>query len=85
MQFNMEFKDMELKDIMKQRRAKLEITQQDLAELAQVGLATVKDIERGKGNPSISTVKKILEVLGMKIDHRLIKYSTTSSTSAFTP
>ena len=85
MQFNMEFKDMELKDIMKQRRAKLEITQQDLAELAQVGLATVKDIERGKGNPSISTVKKILEVLGMKIDHRLRKYSTTSSTLAFTP
>ena len=85
MQFNMEFKDMELKDIMKQRRAKLEITQQDLAELAQVGLATVKDIERGKGNPSISTVKKILEVLGMKIDHWLRKYSTTSSTSAFTP
>lgn len=85
MQFNMEFKDMELKDIMKQRRAKLEITQQDLAELAQVGLATVKDIERGKGNPSISTVKKILEVLGMKIDYRIRKYSTTSSTSAFTP
>lgn len=84
MQFNMEFKDMELKDIMKQRRAKLDITQQDLAELAQVGLATVKDIERGKGNPSISTVKKILEVLGMKIDYRLRKYSTTSSTSAFT-
>ena len=82
MQFNMEFKDMELKDIMKQRRAKLEITQQDLAELAQVGLATVKDIERGKGNPSISTVKKILEVLGMKIDYRLRKYSSTSSTSA---
>ena len=46
MQFNMEFKDMELKDIMKQRRAKLEITQQDLAELAQVGLATVKEIGR---------------------------------------
>ena len=85
MQFNMEFKDMELKDIMKQRWAKLEITQQDLAELAQVGLATVKDIERGKGNPSISTVKKILEVLGMKIDYRLRKYSSTSSTSAFTP
>ena len=85
MQFNMEFKDMELKDIMKQRRAKLEITQQDLAELAQVGLATVKDIERGKGNPSISTVKKILEVLGMKIDYRLRKYSSTSSTSVFTP
>jgi DNA-binding XRE family transcriptional regulator len=38
---------MELKDVMKQRREKLSITQQDLAEMAQVGIATVKDIERG--------------------------------------
>ena len=43
---------MELKDIMKQRREILSLTQQDLAEMAQVGLATIKDIERGKGNPA---------------------------------
>ena len=48
---------MELKDIMKQRRAVLSLTQQDLAEMAEVGLATIKDIERGKGNPAINTIK----------------------------
>ncbi len=42
---------MKLKDIMKKRREILSLTQQDLAEMAQVGLATIKDIERGKGNP----------------------------------
>lgn len=62
---------MELKDIMKRRRKALSLTQQDLAEMAQVGLATVKDIERGKGNPAINTVKKILEVLGMEIDYKI--------------
>jgi y4mF family transcriptional regulator len=58
---------MELKEIMKERRETLALTQQDLAEMAQVGLATVKDIERGKGNPSLGTVKKILDVLGLEI------------------
>ncbi len=58
---------------MKQRREVLSLTQLDLAEMAQVGLATIKDIERGKGNPSLSTVKKILEILGMEIDYKIRK------------
>lgn len=62
---------MELKEAMKQRREALSLTQQDLAEMSQVGLATVKDIERGQGNPALSTVMKILEVLGLEIDYRI--------------
>lgn len=58
---------MELKEVMKQRRAALSITQQDLAEMAQVGLATVKDIERGKANPSLDTIGKILDILGVEM------------------
>lgn len=60
---------MELMDIMKQRREILSLTQQDLAEMAQVGLATIKDIERGKGNPALNTVKRILDVLGIEIEY----------------
>lgn len=56
---------------MKQRRKTLAITQQDLAEMSQVGLATIKDIERGKGNPSLNTVKKILDILGLEIEYRI--------------
>lgn len=62
---------MKLMDIMKQRRETLALTQQDLAEMSQVGLATIKDIERGKGNPALSTVKKILDVLGIEIEYRI--------------
>lgn len=62
---------MGLMDIMKQRRETLSLTQQDLAEMSQVGLATIKDIERGKGNPALKTVKKILDVLGIEIEYRI--------------
>ena len=58
---------MDLKEVMKARRKTLSISQLDLAEMAEVSLATVKDIERGKGNPSLATVNKIIEVLGMEI------------------
>lgn len=64
---------MDLKDLMKQRRQVLELTQQDLAEMAQVGVATVKDIERGQGNPSFRTLTKILDVLGIEIQFRVRK------------
>jgi len=52
---------------MKSRRKVLGISQQDLSEMAAVSLATIKDIERGQGNPSLSTVQKILDVLGMEM------------------
>ena len=48
---------------MKQRRETLSLTQQDLA--------TIKDIERGKGNPALNTIKKILDVLGIEIEYRI--------------
>lgn len=58
---------MDLKEVMKSRRKTLSISQLDLAEMAEVSLATVKDIERGKGNPSLATVNKIIEVLGIEM------------------
>lgn len=51
----------------KLRRKALAISQRDLAEMAGVGLSTIKDIERGKGNPSLSTISRILDVLGMEV------------------
>lgn len=60
-----------LSDTIKERRWQLDISQTDLSEMAGVSLATVKDIERGKGNPSIRTLEKILSVLGMEVIYRL--------------
>lgn len=58
---------MGLAEIIKERRKTLAISQQDLAEMAGIGLATLKDIERGKGNPSMATVSRIMEVLGLEM------------------
>lgn len=62
---------MGLAETIKNRRKTLAISQQDLAEMAGIGLATIKDIERGKGNPSMGTVSKIMKVLGMEIVYKV--------------
>ena len=62
---------MRLGDVMKERRNLLGITQNDLAEMSGVGIATIKDIERGKGNPSMNTIESILEVLGIEIVYKV--------------
>ncbi|MDR0833756.1 MAG: helix-turn-helix domain-containing protein [Candidatus Symbiothrix sp.] len=59
----------------KERRSVLGINQQDLADISGVGLRTIKQIEVGKGNPSIKTLSAILDVLGMEL---VTKIKTTS-------
>jgi len=51
----------------KQRREELQITQETLAEIAEIGLRTLKQFESGKGNPTLQTITKISEVLGMEL------------------
>ena len=58
---------MEIGATIKERRALLGISQQDLSDYSGVGISTVKDIERGVGNPSIETLRKILDVVGLEM------------------
>ena len=58
---------MNLSEVIKTRRRTLGISQIDLSEMSGVALATIKDIERGKGHPSMRTVSKIMDILGMEI------------------
>ena len=62
-----------LADIIKRRRAFLGLTQEDLAQMSEIGIATIKLIESNKGNPSLSTVGKIMDVLGMEIIYSIKK------------
>ena len=62
---------MNLREVIKARRKVLDISQQDLAEMSGISLPTVKDIERGLANPSLSTILKLLDVLGMEIVYRV--------------
>lgn len=53
--------------IIKKRRFLLGLTQQDLADYTGLSLRIIKSIEAGKANPSVATLSKIAEVLGLEL------------------
>ena len=57
----------ELVKMIKERRESLQVTQETLAELSGVGLRTVKQFESGKGNPTLITLQKLGDALGLEI------------------
>jgi y4mF family transcriptional regulator len=50
----------------RQSRKRLRLRQRDLAELAGVTLRGLTDLERGRANPTLNQLSKILEVLGLE-------------------
>lgn len=56
-----------LVNIIKERREAIQVTQEQLAEISGVGLRTLKQFESGKGNPTLLTLQKISDVLGMEV------------------
>ena len=61
----------EIGRIIKERRKHLGVNQQILADLAGVGINTLVAIERGDGNPQLSTLLTILDTLGLEADIHL--------------
>ncbi len=55
----------------RERRKVLNITQTELADLAGISINTVVAVERGQGDPKISTYLSICEVLGLEIETKL--------------
>ncbi len=51
----------------KERRENLKVNQENLAKLSGVGLRTLKQFESGKGNPTLQTIQKITNVLGLEV------------------
>jgi y4mF family transcriptional regulator len=58
-------------NIIKERRKQLDVNQQTLSDLAGVGLNTLVAIERGEGNPQLSTLLTVLNTLGLQLDINL--------------
>jgi transcriptional regulator with XRE-family HTH domain len=58
---------MEIGDIIQKRRNALSLKQEDLSEMTGITSKTIYLIESGKGNPSLDTLQKLLEVLGMDL------------------
>jgi transcriptional regulator with XRE-family HTH domain len=54
-------------EAIKARRESLQVTQQALADLSGVALGALKKFESGKGNPTLSTLKKLCDALGLEI------------------
>jgi transcriptional regulator with XRE-family HTH domain len=53
--------------IIKERKDILRINQEYLARLSEVGIATLKRFESGKGNITLSNLQKIADILGLEI------------------
>jgi transcriptional regulator with XRE-family HTH domain len=57
----------EIIKVIKERKDILKINQEYLAELSEVGIATLKRLESGKGNITLNNLQKIADVLGMEL------------------
>jgi len=51
----------------KNRREMLQVNQEMLAELSGVSLRTLKQFESGKGNPTLKTISKLADALGLEL------------------
>ncbi len=61
----------------KERRKTLRVTQSQLAELAEISVNTLYKIERGQANPTLDTLTKIADVLGMEVCLQVKKLQKT--------
>lgn len=62
-----------LVSIIKERREMLQVTQETLSDLSGVGLRTLKQFESGKGNPTIKTIGKMADALGLELTFQIKK------------
>jgi y4mF family transcriptional regulator len=57
----------EVASIIKRRRKVLGVDQASVAELADVSTHTLSNIESGKGNPTLESLSRVLDVLGLEL------------------
>ena len=68
-------------ETLKKRRITLQVNQETLAMLSGVGLRTVKQFESGKGNPTLETIQKLADVLGLEMQLTIKKLETENEDS----
>ncbi len=61
----------EIGKTVKNRRKLLRINQLEMCSILEISQHTLSSIENGKGNPSIETLIKILNIVGMEIELRI--------------
>lgn len=68
-------------ETLKKRRITLQVNQETLAMLSGVGLRTVKQFESRKGNPTLETIQKLADVLGLEMQLSIKKIATENEDS----
>ena len=58
---------MKLREFVKEKRSVNNLTQQELAEKAGVGLRFVSDLEQGKESLRLDKVNQVLKLFGFKV------------------
>ena len=53
--------------IIQERRGYLNLTQKDVAEMAGITFKSISEIELGIRNPTLNTLKSVLDVLGLEL------------------
>ena len=68
----------EIGNVIMERRKRLGVNQQTMADLAGVAVNTVVAIERGEGNPQLATLLTILDTVGLQMDINIkqLEYET---------
>ena len=57
----------ELGDMIRKRRELLGLLQPQLAALSGISTRTIQLVEQGKGNPSVNTLIRLAEPLGLRL------------------
>lgn len=53
--------------MIRKRRLSLGIDQRALSEISGIAVHTLSNIEAGNGNPTVATLDKVLDALGMEL------------------
>ena len=53
--------------VIQDRRDHMRITQKQLADMANIGINTLYKIETGQANPTLKSLQKITDILGLEI------------------
>ena len=63
----MKEESMSLSEFLKDKRKKLNLSQQQLAEKAGVGLRFIRDLEQGKTTLRMDKVNQVLQLFGLEL------------------
>ncbi|MBA4388089.1 MAG: transcriptional regulator [Verrucomicrobia bacterium] len=54
-------------EVIKKRRTSLNIDQRTLSEISGIAVHTLSNIEAGNGNPTVATLDRVLNALGLEL------------------